>query len=283
MSIKDGDEKRKFLYKYRNLKGASSSEIDDNTRKILENGELYFVKPSQFNDPFDSKIDYDTNADESQLRTYFSRVLPMFGKPLSDVENIIERIKRKEIMLSEFAPSNKYADLANIFCLSRDEKNILLWSHYAKDHTGICIGFNVHIWGESMNIKVKSGYTNPIAGFGNNLLPVVYVNYATNKPEPYNHFIHNRDKLEPYFYTKSNLWEYEQEVRIILMDSLIRKNPICIDTAEIGEIIFGLKTPDKQIALVKDIIDHYPDGGRYVSLYTCIEVKGQYALDKIPL
>jgi hypothetical protein len=207
----------------------------------------------------------------------------MFGQPLSDVENIIERIKRKELRLSDFAPNNAYADLVNIFCLSRDEKNILLWSHYAKDHTGICIGFNVHIWGESMNIKVKPGCTNPIAGFENNLLPVIHVNYTTNKPDPYNHFIHTREKLEPYFYTKSHLWEYEQEVRIILMDSLIIKNPICIDIAEIGEIIFGLKTSDKQIALVKDIIDHYPDNGRHINLYRCIEVKGQYALDKIPL
>jgi hypothetical protein len=98
-----------------------------------------------------------------------------------------------------------------------------------------------------------------------------------------NHFIHGSDKLEPYFYTKSNLWEYEQEVRIILMDSLIIKNPIHIDATEIGEIIFGLKTPDKQIALVKDIINHYPDSGNYINLYKCIEAKGHYALEKIPL
>jgi hypothetical protein len=283
MSLRYDDQKRRFLYKYRSLHGTSSSEINDSTRKMLENGELYFAKPSQFNDPFDSKIDYDTSADEAQLKIFFSRVLPMYGKPLSDIDNIIERIRKKEIKLSDFAPKNGYADLANIFCLSRDEKNILLWSHYAKDHTGICIGFNVHIWGESMNIKVQSGYTKPIAGFSNNLLPVVYVNYSNDKPEPYNHFIHDSNKLEPYFYTKSNLWEYEQEVRIILMDSLIIKNPIRIDTTEIGEIIFGLKTPDKKIELVKNIINHYPSNGKNINLYKCIEAKGHYALDKAPL
>jgi hypothetical protein len=176
-----------------------------------------------------------------------------------------------------------HADLTKIFCLSLDEKNILLWSHYAKDHTGICIGLNVHIWGNSLNLKVKPGYVNPIAGFNNNLLPGIYVNYSKDKPCPYNNFIHPQEKLEPFFYTKSNLWEYEQEVRIILMNSFIRKNPICVDTSEIGEIIFGLKTSDKQIELVKDIVKNYPDGGRHVNLYKCVEVKGQYALDKTPL
>ncbi|GHT93812.1 hypothetical protein FACS1894140_6910 [Spirochaetia bacterium] len=280
MSLKPGDEKRAFLYKYRNLIGATPTQIDVNTQKILENGELYFAKPSQFNDPFDSKIDYDTNADETQIRAYFTRVLPTFGRPLNDIDGIITRIKKGEIQLSDFAPHNPYADLANIFCLSLDEKNILLWSHYAKDHTGICIGFKIHIWGNSMNIQAKPGYANPIAGFSDNLLPVVHVDYSATKPSAYNHFIHDVDKLEPFFRQKSSHWAYEQEVRIILMNSFLRKNPVCVDTAEIGEIIFGIKTPDIQIDLVKDILKRYPDGGRNVKLYKCIEIKGEYALDK---
>jgi hypothetical protein len=283
MSIKPEDMDRQFLYKYRPLIGTSYSEINQNTLKILKYGELYFAKPSQFNDPFDSKITYDTNANELELRAYFSRILPQFGKSLSDVDIILEKIKRKEINLSDFAPANSYADLSNILCLSRDEKNILLWSHYAKDHTGICIGLNVHIWGNSMNIKIKPGYTNPIAGINNNLLPAVYINYSNDKPEAYNHFTDGPEKLEPYFYTKSKLWEYEKEVRIILMNSLITKNPVCIEQIEIGEIIFGLKTPDLLIEKVKDIVRTYPDNGVHTKLYKCIEMKESYAINKEPL
>jgi hypothetical protein len=283
MSINPEDKDREFLYKYRPLIGTPILEINKNTQRLLENGELFFSKPSQFNDPFDSKITFDVNATEPQLRIFFSRVFKEFGRPLSDIDNIIEQIKRDKRKLLEFVPSNSYADLTNIFCLSRDEKNILMWSHYAKDHTGICIGFKVHIWGNSLNIRIKSGYARPIAGISNDLLPVVYIDYKNEKPKPYNHFIHTDKELEPYFYTKSKLWEYEKEVRIILSDGLIIKNPVCIEQLEIGEIIFGLKTPQSLIKEVEKIVKKYPNNGKDTKLYKCVEIANHYAIDKVLL
>jgi len=280
MSIKPEDENREFLYKYRPLIGIDESHINENTQKILINGELYFSKPSQFNDPFDSKIDYDTNANENELRDFFSKLLPQFGKSLNDIDNIINKFKTGELNRSDFVPKNTYSDSNKIFCLSRDDRNILMWSHYAKDHTGVCIGFKVHKGGNSMNIKIKSGYIVPIVGVDSNMLPVIYINYCTDKPKPYNHFKDDLEKLKPHFITKSKLWEYEQEVRIIITDKMILKNPICLETNEIGEIIFGLRTPPKLIDKVKQIVKNYPNNGSHIKLYKCVERKGQYAIDK---
>jgi hypothetical protein len=279
MSIKPEDEKREFLYKYRPLIGVSESHINENTLRLLENGELFFSKPSQFNDPFDSRIDYDTSANETELRAFFSKLSMQHGNSL-DIDFIIDQINTGKINKADFVKKDDLSDSNNIFCLSKDEKSILMWSHYAKDHTGICIGFKVHKSCNSMNIKIKSGYAIPIPSFDSNLLPVSYINYSTDKPKPYNHFIHEQKELIRHFITKSKLWEYEQEVRIILHEKQILSNPICLEAIEIGEIIFGLKTPPILIEKVKQIVKNYPDNGSHIKLCRCVEIKGQYAINK---
>jgi hypothetical protein len=51
-----------IFYKYRPLiDDTKSSGINENTLRLLEHGELYFSKPKDFNDPFDCKIEYDTD------------------------------------------------------------------------------------------------------------------------------------------------------------------------------------------------------------------------------
>jgi len=282
MSIKPEDENRDFLYKYRPLIGEDESHINEHTLKILEKGELFFSKPSQFNDPFDTKINLDINVTEPELRAYYSRLLTQQGEPLNRLDAIIDKVNSGEINLEEIALKNTQPDYFNIFCLSKDEKNILMWSHYAKDHTGICIGFKIHKKFNSMNIKISSSYTPPpsVADLVSDLVPAIYINYCTNRPKPYNHFKDNLKELELHFMTKSKLWEYEQEVRIMLTNKMIHKNPICLETKEIGEIIFGLRTPLGLIDKVKQIVNNYPDNGFHVKLYKCVEIKGKYAIDK---
>jgi hypothetical protein len=42
----------------------------------------------------------------------------------------------------EFSEIDSYLDEEVwILCLSRNKKNILMWSHYAKNHEGLCFGF----------------------------------------------------------------------------------------------------------------------------------------------
>lgn len=187
MSIKLGDEELEYLYKYRPLIGGNATEINKNTLKILENGELYFSKPSRFNDPFDSKVDYDIIATDLELQSYFDRQ----KFPAQNTNYIIEQVRSGTLDMQELAPKvgSSCADILNVFCLSKNEKNILMWSHYGKDHTGICIGFKVHIWAKSLNIRILPGYAKPVVcGIDNNFLPAVYVEYNDTKPKPYNIF-----------------------------------------------------------------------------------------------
>jgi hypothetical protein len=279
MSIKLGDDKLSHIYKYRPLVDTDGKSIYHSTLRLLKFGELFFSKPSLFNDPFDSKVDYDTTATDDEINKYLVRI----GFGFKGRNNLMDQIKKGVFDPATFAPEGGtgYADLAKIYCLSKDEKNILMWSHYAKDHTGICIGIRTHIWGNSLCIKVKDGYVQPIDGNTTNFLPLIYVEYNEDKPTPYKFFTGPREDLSPFFISKSKLWEYENEMRLIIPYSCLRGNPVCIDTSEIGEIIFGLKTPANLIREVKEIVSTYPDNGKNTSLYKCVEVKGKYAIDKI--
>jgi hypothetical protein len=67
-----------------------------------------------------------------------------------------------------------------------------MWSHYAKNHTGIVIGFdNIELWN-----KIKK------------------VNYSdTRVPVNVGFEIIDDKELDQVLYTKSKAWEYEDEFR----------------------------------------------------------------------
>lgn len=279
MSIKPGDENLKFLYKYRPLADDSCDDkINKNTLKILENGELFLSKPSDFNDPFDSKIDYDNNASEKEIEDF---VISQGFQ--SDIARItINKIKNGELNIRDLSPK-KVEDLLRILCLSKVENNILMWSHYAKDHTGICIGIKVHIYSNSLNIKVLPGYLLPCTdALSKNFIPAKYVDYKNDKPSPVNLFNQDKEKVKPFLERKSALWDYEAELRIVLSDTLLLKNPICIEKTEIGEVIFGLKTSPELEKIVYNIVKEYPGFGTTTNIFKCAEVPGRYAIKKEP-
>lgn len=280
MSIAPGDEKLTCLYKYRPLIGKNDAEIDKYTLKILEDGELFFSKPSVFNDPFDSNVDYVATATEIELRSYFKNKLPA-----DQIDIVINKINNGTVDINTFAPngSAEYADLLKIFCLTKNPNNILMWSHYSKNHTGICIGFKVHIFGNSLNLKIKPGFVRPLyQGIDNNLIPAIYVEYDDTKPSPYNIFKSTQDDFKPFCKRKSKLWSYEEELRLLLFDSILIKNPVCIEKVEIVEIIFGLRAPQNLEQKVIDIIKTYPGNGAHVKIYKETYVLNKYEVSKMP-
>jgi hypothetical protein len=282
MSIKLGDENIKIMYKYRTL-SVDSGKINKNTLGILENGTLHFSKPSTFNDPFDSKIEYDLTANEDQIRKYIKKLNREYGGLRCINENdFIVNWKTGRTKISDILPSrSEYLDSIKIYCLSKNEKNILMWSHYGLDHTGICIGFRVNILLNAFTIKFNSGFVKKIPMLDDGVLPLKYVEYAYDRPKPFNPIIDDTSVIEPFMFYKSKLWEYEKELRVILHKNLILHEPITIDKNEIVEIVFGVKTNDKEINFIKDlVIKNYPNGGKDVALYKCEMIPGKYELTK---
>ena len=144
------------LYKYRSLDGNCFRF----TQSILMQNELWFSKMSDFNDPFEGSFKIDKNTmDEERLQKILSTAI--FSK-------------------------DKAA-----FCLAEKNDDILMWSHYADSHQGICIEFDTAVVQSIFCNAKKVNYKNE------------YMEYQSP---------HDADSV---CLIKSNHWGYENEWRII--------------------------------------------------------------------
>jgi hypothetical protein len=84
-----------------------------------------------------------------------------------------------------------------LLCFSRNWDNLLLWSHYAASHTGLCLGFDIRDDSSAASVYMDVHYQP-------NLLKIRDVNDV------------NLDLASRWLRTKHESWSYEQEVRIIV-------------------------------------------------------------------
>ena len=127
--------KRIKLYKYLPFNAGSL--------KILSEGTIKFSKPSEFNDPFDCGPDHESNNLEEFIESRPDLVAKVEQMNNILPENVnyekaamLERLKTA-IESGEFG--QKASDSIGICCLTRDPLNLLMWAHYAHDHSGFVV------------------------------------------------------------------------------------------------------------------------------------------------
>lgn len=111
-----------------------------------------------------------------------------------------------------------------------------MWSHYADKHSGICFGFTFE----------KAG--------GDGIIQLG-VRYA-DKVEPRSYFTETIFSIYNWIFTKSKVWEYEEEVRRVYIN---KNGLIQFDKKEMIEIYYGVKVTEDQIKFIKELIksNHY--------------------------
>ncbi len=164
----------------------------DSLSSLSENY-LYFASPDKLNDPFDVSS-----------------------------ETLEKKFTHLKLKKSDF----------KLYSLSQINDNKLMWSHYGKEHTGICIGY-------------KFLYLPSYVGKDE----VKYKNTNLNEKEIF-------DSIIEYWTVKSEDWEYEKEVRLLHygdkekikytfdIDVAFEKNIIGL---QIESITFGLKFENENI------------------------------------
>jgi hypothetical protein len=132
----------KVLYKYRSMEAGSV----ERTRSIVVNSRLYFAAPSSFNDPFDTLPAASVDCTAEELESYWHlRSDELFPDASSD-----EKAAFRERMMSK--SHSERLELAregliegatqdSVCSLSARPDSVLMWSHYASDHAGICLRF----------------------------------------------------------------------------------------------------------------------------------------------
>jgi hypothetical protein len=260
------------LYKYR--------RFDVFCLRALTHAEVVYSDPRSFNDPLDChptiEVDLDRGAMEHlccrmMLRTqsvekakaeidhyrYLSSEHGDFREQPA-VEDYLKRILAQRIqdeLRQEFGSQG-------VLSLSERWNSVLMWSHYADDHRGVCIEFDTTDIGHS------------------NLKPVNY--RASRRIRASELLKWKRDKsveaerhvFDTYFFAKAGPWRHEKEWRAIEV-----KNGPREASFRVTAIYFGLQCDAAVIQSVVKLLDRDLD----VGLYDMVPLDDSFRLRRRPV
>ena len=252
------------LYKYRDAKSEWNWAV-------LENQELWFPNPTTFNDPFDANIGmrYDLLPAEvinEMVEQQVKSMHPTAGYHLlqGEMRRLRERLLNPETHDDAMQRwMQRLTSKMRVFCICPDRDNILLWSHYANNHTGFAVGFDamqLHaLW--KTNQGFQMGYvayrdTYPI------LLPALPGDNHTKE-----------DIITTIMNVKSDIWAYEKEIRMNMFDGPAKAS---FAPTLIKEVVIGCKmAADDQRKMLEVMDRKYP----HACVYRARLRRSAFALD----
>jgi hypothetical protein len=223
------------FYRYRSLSGDSLAHL----RRTLCDGEIFFSSPSAFNDPFDCNPNFLFDVNKAKTKKYYEDALCRRSPHLNRQGRRVEAKRVTNDPMENFTnPENlhRFREMYDesitkkigILCLSETPNDILMWSHYADSHRGVCLQFDT------------------MHTFFQNTHKVIYQEDRPRiNPSNQTHL----QMTEYALLTKSAHWKYEKERRII------RYQPgagICqIPAIAVTGLIFGAQTPKDEKELIR--------------------------------
>jgi hypothetical protein len=245
------------LYKYRSL---NTKEEQGWVREILLENCLYFPSRLQVNDPFDCRIPLVWNrSTPKQWRDKLTETYSIMPPPGNWTGNVkgyvgfllengaIQKMKRD-------GPTAEKAILDNFrfVCLCERRDNILMWSHYADYHRGICLEFRV--------LK-KSFFSAAIP-----------VEYGLDCPV-LKATLPQKELADGMIRTKAPLWKHEQEWRVGKREAAARYlfRPECLT----GVILGCQISPDNE-ALITEWLTKRTSRA---TLYRAMKAQSKFALE----
>ena len=199
--------------------------------------ELHFAHPACLNDPFDCKVDIRQSLEVAISKTF------------STVRERLEKFRGLNDFLVKLQSDIAAMGVCSFSC-PLDGSNVLLenplmWSHYADAHRGVCLTYR---------FSEQFFYDN-----ADQILGIAEVDYGANPLADW--FVENIERfndftdfgislLKKVLTVKSSEWQYEKEVRIL------RKvdGSYPIGKQHLVQVCFGLKTPETDIDLIKNLL-----------------------------
>ena len=259
------------IYKYRTWD-------DEFHRDVLQKNELYFSSPASINDPFD----FQTSPDLSQLDTDLKREL-FINKMLNEAAqglrllginpDTVRKESLKKLKFSATAFQNEYDELNSkwtnarfgVISFSYRWDSILMWTHYAKNHKGFCVGFS----------KAELERSTIIGTAG----PATYTDIFPPL-DPLEENIHKEIFLKTH--TKAKDWAYEEEYRITNLwsehDPSIADRKVNFPDNFISEIILGYLISPEHKREILQIAE-----AKNVPVYQITKKNRSFLFDKVKL
>lgn len=205
---------------------------------ILRNRSLQWSAPELFNDPFDVQFDMHVEPFEEQLidtcvdlmiDIYLGKEAPSLRNPmgwtldvlrktlgtipLQDFRSRIRPVVAEQYEKFESTLEKTHVELREymkgwrVLCLSKVPDDILMWSHYAQNHSGVVLGFKYieeldGVWAAAHPVRYESKMPRLAT-------PVEQIRFLAGCAD-----LDVKDVFFRSILTKASNWSYEQEWRI---------------------------------------------------------------------
>lgn len=201
------EHKPKSLFKYRSV---NEYNIDN-----FINDTVWCSTLNNFNDPYEGYVTFD--HDEVYIQKLLrDKNLPFEIREYDILKNIIHNSKNED-MIKKYEEDKETTENAKRKFISETQKkkkicsfstlwdNRLMWSHYANNHTGFCIEYCTEY-----NIDKIRGHLFPII-YSDKIFDITQDFINSTIEQPYRPML-------PFIMAiiKDNVWEYENEWRIII-------------------------------------------------------------------
>lgn len=239
------------LWKYREW------DKDGHTRDMIVQGDVYYASPKTLNDPFEFRWLEQLPKTRAERVRYAKEMCAKIG-PNDSISR--RRAQFLHIMsdleqLSEERKNGRGPTRANIalgvFCVSSLRDNVLMWSHYAKNHKGVCVGIRA------------DGLT------GKRFLPVQY-RETVPVLDAWTYIQTDNNSFVEVSLVKAIDWKYEDEWRSVNTVG-VHHFPECVD-----QVIIGALASDQTRAAVHEAVAAAP---QEIEVFNARLSNSRYQLD----
>jgi hypothetical protein len=250
----------KKLYKFR--------KFNASTLRLISQGEVYYADPDVFNDPLDCRpvIRIDTDVPTIEKVCYRMLVLKR-GK-----ENALASMSNHRYLSEEYGDFRR--DQPAIDCYTQDLKQEikgllydemrksgvlslaarwdcpLMWSHYADEHRGLCIEYDIagHKCGGLSRVDYSTSGDIKVSDL---------FEWKLRGSARARRFVHNA-----FFYAKAKQWRYEKEWRDVAASAGSVDSPLTL-----SGVYFGLRCDDAVMTSMVKLFSSAPAKVRFFEVY----------------
>ena len=252
----------KTLYKYYSL--ANPKRIAAAEALITRN-EIFRANPAtHFNDPFDCKPFFravDVHSKDYE-QAFYAKLAHLPKWQVAKMLSLKRADPNEQIVinLGLFKMQNAFSETSSVFCMTEKPDNLLMWSHYADSHKGICIGFNIADETDFLSHAHPVSYSSKYPFFD----PVAEKD--------------GQIVMEKCFLTKAKDWEYEAEWRVVFYKMPSGTSPI--KPSNLISVILGARASIDSKQLVRRWLSTRNDK---LKISEASFVSGEFALRMKPI
>lgn len=236
--------------------------------EAMRDNKMWYSVPCNFNDVFDC----DISIDEKEI---FNSALQMVPdkrgvRPGSPMWRQLKQTISKEIEPLRY--TFEYMKMTmGISCLSELCDSLLMWAHYANNHSGVCVEY------ELLEINQQLGFSPVPVIYSDERARFCSINQDTIEADSTSVLIESLT-------SKSPEWSYEKEWRII-QDNVacgdkwdIERNGALLDMIRPSSVILGCEAKPEFEKTVREYCENSK-----INLYKMKKDESLYRLKKIPI